>query len=133
VPITVTLTGSDPGELLDISSRDPALTVEPGTVQFARVRVRALSTIWRGTPATHSFAVVAQPMDGPAVVLDGTHLQEPVLPSWIFKAVLLLVLLALGLAALWFLVLRPAAESTARAGVQDSVAQASSVPAPSWS
>ena len=129
VPITVSFTGSDPGELLDISSREPALTVEPGTVQFARVRVRALRTIWRGNSATHTFAVVAQPMDGPPVVLDGTHLQEPVLPSWIFKAILLLVLFALALAAVWFLVLRPATAATAEAGLQESVAQAGSVPA----
>lgn len=105
VPITVSFTGSDPGELLDISWQGPALTVEPGTVQFARVRVRALRTIWRGTPVTHSFTVAVKPADGPPVVLDGMHVQEPVLPSWIFKAVVLLVLFVLVLVALWFLLL----------------------------
>ncbi|WP_426977678.1 hypothetical protein ACQCSU_00730 [Pseudarthrobacter sp. O4] len=120
VPITVTFTGSDPGDLLDISSREPVLTVQPGTVEFARVRVRALRAIWRGRSETHAFAVAAQPLDGPPVVLDGTHVQEPVLPAWIFKAVLLLVLLVLGLAALWFLVLRFAAEPTAPAAVPGS-------------
>jgi hypothetical protein len=125
VPLTVTFTGSDPGEMLDISWRGPALTVEPGTVQFAHVRVRGLRTIWRGTSATHPFTVAVKPMDGPPVVLDGTHLQEPVLPSWIFKAVVLLVLFALVLTALWFLLLGPAEILTARAAVQDPVAQPS--------
>lgn len=92
VPITVTLAGSDPGDLLNISCREPTLTIGPGLVEFARVRVHARNTIWRGMPAMHSFAVAAKPVDAPPVVLDGTHLQEPVLPRWIIKAVLALVL-----------------------------------------
>lgn len=128
VPITVSLTGSDPGELLDISWRGPALTVEPGTVQFAQVRVRGLGTIWRGTPVTHAFTVAVKPMDGPPVVLDGMHVQEPVLPSWIFKAVALLVLFALVLVALWFLLIRPAEAPLAKAAAQDRVVQSSGLP-----
>lgn len=115
VPITVTLTGSDPGEVLDITLREATLAIAPGTVEFALVRVRPLRTLWRGMSATHTFAVAATPPAGPAVVLDGSHLQDPVLPSWFFKAVVALLLFVLGLAALWFLLLRPAAEATAKA------------------
>lgn len=115
VPITVSLTGSDPGEVLDISLREPTLAIEPGTVQFAVVRVRPLRTIWSGMSATHRFAVAATPQGGPAVVLDGSHLQDPVLPSWFFKAVVALLLFVLSLAALWYLLLRPGAGATAKA------------------
>ena len=123
VPITVALTGSDPGDLLQFSMRDPSLTIAAGTVEFARVRVRPRRTIWRGMPAMHSFAVAARPTDGPPVVLDGTHLQEPVLPRWIVKAVLVIVLFAVILVALWFVLLHPPGE-TRSSGVHDPGASA---------
>ncbi|MCU1566699.1 MAG: hypothetical protein JWQ56_1636 [Pseudarthrobacter sp.] len=124
VPITVTLAGADPGEMLNIGLPEQALTVEPGTVQFGHVRIRPVRKIWRGMSATHTFAVTATPADGTPVVLDGTHLQEPVLPSWIVKAMVALLVLALGLAALWYLWFKPAVEATAKAAVQESVTKA---------
>ncbi|BCW71109.1 hypothetical protein [Arthrobacter sp. NicSoilB8] len=132
VPITVTLTGSDPGDLMQFSIREPALTVAAGTVEFARVRVRARRTVWRGMPAVHPFTVAAKPADGPPVVLDGIHLQEPVLPRWIVKAVLVLVLFALVLVALWFVLLHPPGE-TRSSGVDAPRASASRTSAaPAW-
>ncbi|MDQ0821188.1 hypothetical protein QFZ79_003562 [Arthrobacter sp. V4I6] len=125
VPITVTLAGSDPGDLLNISCREPTLTVGPGLVEFARVRVHPRSTIWRGMPAMHSFAVAAKPVDAPPVVLDGTHLQEPVLPRWIIKAVLILVLFVLILVALWFVLLNPPGETRSAGVARDPVASVS--------
>ena len=124
VPITVTLAGSDPGDLLNISFREPTLTIAPGTVEFARVQVHARSTIWRGMPAVHPFAVTAKPVDAPAVLLDGTHLQEPVLPRWIVKALLILVFFILVLVALSILLLHPPGETRA-AGPRNLVASAS--------
>ena len=115
VPITVTLAGTDAGELLNISFREPTLTIGPGIVEFARIQVHPRSTIWRGMPAVHSFAVTAKPEDAPAVVLDGTHLQEPVLPRWIVKAVLILVLFVLVLVALSIVLLHPPGETRAAA------------------
>lgn len=115
VPITVTLTGSDPGEVLDVTLGEPTLAIEPGTVQFAVVRVRPLRTLWRGMSATHAFAVAATPPAGPVVVLDGTHVQDPVLPSWFFKAVIALLLFVLGLAALWYVLLRAPVDAAANA------------------
>ena len=111
VPLTVTLTGSDPGDLLQFAFLDPTLTIAAGTVEFASVRVRPRSTIWRGMPAMHSFSVAARPADGPPVVLDGTHVQEPALPRWIVKAVLGLVLFVLVLVSLWFVLLHPPGET----------------------
>lgn len=124
IPIAVTLTGTDPGEMLDLRLPEEAMTVEPGTVQFAHVRIRPVRKIWRGMSATHAFAVTATPADGTPVVLDGTYLQEPVLPAWITKAVIALVALGVGLLAAWQLLFKPAVEATAKAAVQESVAQA---------
>ena len=124
IPIAVTLTGTDPGEMLDMGLPEEALTVEPGTVQFAHVRIRPVRKIWRGMSATHPFAITATPTDGPPVVLDGTYLQEPILPAWITKAAIALLALAVGLFAAWQLLFKPAVEATAKAAVQDSVNQA---------
>jgi hypothetical protein len=123
-PLTVTLTGDDPGEMLDMIPPEQTLTVEPGTAGFARVRVRPVRKIWRGMSATHTFAVKGTPADGAPFVLDGTHLQEPVLPSWIAKAAVALMLLALGLAALWYLIFKPTVEAAAKGAVEGTVEQA---------
>ncbi|MDQ0850369.1 hypothetical protein QFZ65_002307 [Arthrobacter sp. B3I9] len=131
VPITVALAGSDPGDLLNISFREPTLTIAPGIVEFARVQVRVRSTIWRGMPAMHPFAVTVKPMDAPPVVLDGTHLQEPVLPRWIVKALLMLVLFVLVLVALGFalFLLQSPGEVRSPSAVPGSVAPAGQTPA----
>jgi hypothetical protein len=73
-------------------------------------------------PAMHSFAVAAKPVDAAPVVLDGTHLQEPVLPRWIIKAVLALVLFVLILVALWIVLLNPPGEKRSSGVALDSVA-----------
>lgn len=105
VPITVDVAGSDPGELLEFSLQPPELTIEPGTVQFTAVRVRPAQKIWRGMPATHIFAVTATPSDGTSLPLDGTHVQDPVLPSRTIMAALVFLLLAVALTVAWHLTL----------------------------
>jgi hypothetical protein len=101
VPVTVELAGSDPGALLEFELEPPELTIEPGTVQFTAVRVRPAEKVWNGTPATRMFAVTATPEDGPPVLLDGSHIQDPVLPWRTIKAVLFLLLLAAVLTVAW--------------------------------
>lgn len=119
VPLAVALSGADPGEVLHIDAREESLTVDPGTVQFTSVRVRPVRKIWRGMPATHAFTVSVKQADGDRIVLDGTHVQEAVLPSWIVKAIVLLLLLALGIAVLWFLLVNPAVAATAGASANE--------------
>jgi hypothetical protein len=89
--------------------------VAPGTVEFAHVQVRPHRKIWRGQPATHAFTVTTTPLQGSPVVLDGTLVQEALFPSWIAKALFILLLLVLAVAAAWFFVLRFAAEPIAPA------------------
>jgi hypothetical protein len=101
IPITVDLAGSDPGEQLEFVLQPPALTIEPGTVRFTAVRVRPAEKMWNGMPATRTFAVTATPADGLPVLLDGTHVQDPMLPWRTIKAVLCLLLLAVALTVVW--------------------------------
>lgn len=111
VPITVDVAGSDPGGLLEFSLQPPELTIEPGTVQFTAVRVRPAQKIWRGRPATHLFVVTATPSDGMSLPLDGTHVQDPVLPYRSIRAVLVLLLLAVALTVGWHLLLASVRDS----------------------
>jgi hypothetical protein len=109
VPISVELTGSDPGDLLEFALQPPELTIEPGTVGFTEARVRPAAKIWRGVPATHVFAVTVTPAemvtsaDGVPVRLDGSHVQDPVLPWRTIKTLAILLLLAVALTVGWHL------------------------------
>lgn len=123
-PITVQLSGSDNQDALSFETRPRYLDVTPGTAAFADVKVHPVRRIWRGESATHPFVVSVAAPSGPPVVLDGTYLQEAFLPRWFLKALLLALALAALLAALWFLLLKPAVESTAKEAVAGPVAQA---------
>ncbi len=80
--------------------------------------------MWRGVPQTVPVQVVVTPVSGTATTLDGSYVQEPVLPAWIGKARLALVALLAALAVVWFALLRPTIESAAREAVAEPVAQA---------
>lgn len=103
VPVTVELVGSDPGDLLEFALQPPVLTIERGTVRFTAAHVRPAEKIWRGVPATHVFAVTATPADGVPVRLDGSHVQDPVLPWRTIKTLAILLLLAVALTVGWHL------------------------------
>jgi len=123
VPLTVTLhpVGQD---ALDLDPRPRLLTVPPGEAAFADLRVKPVKRVWRGASITHAFSLEAHAEDTTPVTLEGTHLQESILPPWFLKALLALLLLALLLVGLWFVVLRPAVESAAEAAVEEEVAAA---------
>jgi hypothetical protein len=80
--------------------------------------------MWRGTPLTVPFTVTVRPQDSTPVVLPGTYVQRPVLPSWLLKALLALLVLLLLLAALWFWLLRPSIQAAAKEAVGAPAQQA---------
>jgi hypothetical protein len=147
-PINVALTGLDRGDRLVFRFQPPETTIAPGTAEFAALRVRPIKVMLRGVPVTHPFTITVQPPDVAQPVLEetvlvpglekeeteltggrfapvnleGTYLQEPVLPPWFLKALIALVLVAAGLVALWFFVIRSAVVSTAEAAIEDEVA-----------
>lgn len=115
VPVTVFIAVTDPGELLrlDESAKD-ALTVAPGQAQFAKVKVTPVERLWRGPTKTIPFTATVSPQDGLPVTLDGSHLQEPIIPPWLGKALLALLALLVALAAIWFLLLKPTVQAAAK-------------------
>jgi biotin carboxyl carrier protein len=123
IPVTALLTLTDPGQLLRVSPTGPAMSVLPGQAVFADVRVDPAARLWRGTPRTIPFAVTVSPQDSSSVTLEGAHLQEPLVPPWLGKALLALLALLLLLAALWYWLLRPAVQSAAKEAAAESIGE----------
>jgi hypothetical protein len=111
---------ADPAKALGFTLDPPQLVVPPGSAAFVKLHVRSRSTFMRGQPKTMPFTVAVQPEGDAPVALDGSFLQEALLPKWLLPALLALVALAL----IWFFLLKPAVQTTARDAVAQPVAQA---------
>ena len=85
------------GEL--VVSIDHAQAALPASsTESVDLTVRARELLWRGDPVQHPFVVTVTPEGQPAISLEGTFTQLPLLPGWTFKA-------AIGVAAAAALVL----------------------------
>jgi hypothetical protein len=118
-PELVSVAAGDPDLKLTFRIEPVNLTLEPGTATFIKVRARPKRTFWRGANVSVPFEVVATPEGAEPVRMPGAMLQQSMLPSWFFKALALAAVGAIALVALWFMVLRPAVESTATAVAKD--------------
>jgi hypothetical protein len=114
-PVEVFLAAGDPERSLDVAVTPAAMTLPAGGVAVVDVRARARKRFWRGQPVTRPFQVVVEPGGQQPTVVDGSLLQETVVPAWLLKLVAALALLAAVLVALWLTVLRPTIDDRARA------------------
>ena len=119
IAFNATLEASDPDRLVRFEFDPPSLSVAPGTAGFAKLRVKPNATFWRGLAKSHPFGVVAQAEGAPPVSLDGTYLQESILPPWFMRAVMALLALLVAAALLWLLVLQPSLKSSAEQALRD--------------
>ena len=110
----------DPDRLLKFKVDPASLTVEPGTARFVRIKAKPKKTFWLGPNKTIPFQVIVSSEDSEQTPLQGAVVQRAILPSWIFKAILVLIAIAIALVALWLAFLKPVVESTAQAVVDDS-------------
>ncbi len=76
---------------------------------------------WRGKPKTLPFQVSVVDGDNEPILLDGNFVQQPMVPKWLWKALLALLLLLLLFWLLWQTVLKPTVESAARDSVEELV------------
>lgn len=131
-----TLSAVDPDGQLLFDIDPPAVKADPGTAAFSKIRVKPVKKFWRGVPVTKPFQVIVDEEGKAPLAVDGSFLQEPLLPRWFWKALLGLLLLALLLAALWFTVLKPNIQSTAKDAAKEEVApvieavEAAGIPVP---
>ena len=146
-PIEVEFSGSDPENACRYEFARQSLIVEPGTAHFTKFEVIPHDRFWKGPPKTHQFQVLvserarhaelAPPqmvgapggppdptlaMPTPAAVqvpeaINGTLLQEAMIPPWLIKAIIALIALLLILWILWITLFKPTVESAAKDAV----------------
>jgi hypothetical protein len=107
------VTASDPDGALDFRMEPPSLVADAGTATFTRVQVMPRERFLRGPARSHPFKVVVQEPGALPVELQATMVQEGLIPPWVPKMLLLVLLGGAALAGLWTFLLRPTIESTA--------------------
>jgi len=118
--INASITAADADQLLGFDVQPPGMVVEPGTAGFAKVRVRPITRFWRGQPKTRPFKVAVAGDEARPIVLDGTLVQEAILPRWLVPALLALLGLLILAALVWALFLQPAINSAATQALADA-------------
>jgi hypothetical protein len=114
------VTAGDQDQLLAFDVVPPGLVVDPGTAGFARIRVKPRKRFWRGQPKTRAFKVAVQGEGGPPILLDGSLLQEALLPRWLIPALLAGLLALIALIIIWLTLLQPAIKSAATQALEDA-------------
>lgn len=120
--LSAEIEAADADRLLRFDVNPPAVVVEPGAASFAKIRVSPSARFWRGQPKTRPFQLYVRPEGGIPIQLDGTLLQESVLPPWFMKALLLAIAALIALIVLFLFVLKPAIESAASEAVASPLA-----------
>jgi hypothetical protein len=122
VRLNAEVDATDADRLLAFDVNPPAVVVEPGMAGFSKVRVKPVRRFWRGAPKTRPFQLSVQPEGYLPITIDGTLLQEAMLPPWFGRAVAALIGLLLALVLLWFLVLRPTIDSAVSGALESPIA-----------
>lgn len=120
VRLNATVEPSDPDQLLGFDVQPPGLVMEPGTAGFAKVRVRPRRRFWRGQPRTRPFTLAVTTPEHAPVSLEGTMLQEAILPRWLVPALGALLAIILLAILLWLTVLQPSIKSAATQALADA-------------
>jgi len=118
--LNATVTAGDQDQLLAFDVEPPGLVVDPGTAGFARIRVKPRRRFWRGQPKTRPFKVAVQGEGGSPILLDGSLLQEAVLPRWLIPALLAALAALIALVIIWLTLLQPAIKSAATQALEDA-------------
>jgi hypothetical protein len=118
-PAVVVLDLADPDEKLHGTIEPAFVEVGPGRSEIVTVKVHARAQHWKGANHSLPFQVVVTPPEGDQRTLPGTLLQRPLLPPWLLKALLGLLVLAMLMSGLWLAVLKPTIESSARAAASE--------------
>lgn len=122
VRLSAEVTGSDADRLLSFDITPPGVVVEPGGASFAKVRVRPAKRFWRGQPKSRPFQLFVTPEGRMPIALDGTLLQEAILPPWFGRLLAVLLVALIALVLLWAFVLKPAINDAVGMAVASPIA-----------
>ncbi len=118
-PQMLSVQASDPDRFLDFTVEPANVTVDPGTAVFVGIKAKPRKRFLQGPEKSLPFEVRITSADAEPTVLPGAMVQQSLLPNWFFKALALLLALAIALVALWYLLLKPTVESTAQNVAED--------------
>ena len=118
-PVNATLKAKDPNDLLLFDFEQPAITADPNTATFGKVKVKPRKRFLRGPARTHAFQVLVEGNGAGPSTADASMLQEPLMPRWLPTAILGLLCLAL----VWYALLKPEVKDAAREAVKDPLAE----------
>jgi hypothetical protein len=121
--LNANLSASDPDDRLRYSFDPPSIVAEPGTAAFAKVVARPLKRFLRGQAISHPFQVRVEPEGEAALAVEGTMLQEALLPKWVPRALIGLVVAGWACVVLWALLLKPTVKTTAREAANDALVE----------
>ena len=129
-PLNASLSAADPDRLLNFEVIPPGIVADPGTASFAKVAVKPRQRFWRGSARTRPFQVLVEQPGSGSITVDGTMVQEAILPSWFMRALLLLLGLLVAAAILWVFLIRPAIQATAEERAEEVLAAVGITPGP---
>lgn len=122
-PTVVEILPADPDTLLNFRVEQSVITTDPGTATFVRIQARPKKRFLRGQNKTVPFQVSVVPEGSEPVVATGAMLQEPLLPKWLLLACLAVLAGAIALGVLWYTLIKPEVQSTAREAARQETAQ----------
>lgn len=114
VESTVEVLPADPDRLLTFRVLPAAPVLRPGTATFVKLRVRPRRRFLLGPDRNLPFQVAVTRPDAEPITSDGLLVQRSLLPAWSPRVVLVAAAVAVALVGLWFAVLKPTVQSTAK-------------------
>lgn len=121
-PAEIRILPSDPDAQLDFRVTPDTLSAAPGTATFLKVRASPRKRFLKGADKTLPFEITVLAPDTDPITVPGSVLQQPLVPPWLLKVVLLAVVALVGFAILWQTMLKPEVRSTARQVTEEQTA-----------
>ncbi|WP_063771488.1 RICIN domain-containing protein [Streptacidiphilus albus] len=127
--LTASISGADNGDQLGYDIHPANVQIEPGRARFVKATLKPRQITWLGRKENRPYRLAVQRSGSEPLRVEGTYVQQGVLPRWLASVLSLAVALAVLLLVLWF-GYQPHVVSLAQAQTQ-SAASALPLPAPS--
>jgi hypothetical protein len=129
-PTMVEIRPTDPDDMLEFRVEQSVVDTQAGTASFVDVVTKPQKRFIRGQNKTLPFQVIVLPEGEQPLTVNGSMLQEAMLPKWVMVAALAVVAGLVALAAFWFALVKPTVSSTAKeAAAKENAKLAESVAA----